>query len=98
MLMDSAISCFHFRNSQPPISLKTTAASVIRNTLAITLTNLLKKDFTFSSNIFSGPFNADFAAANAFLVVIIIISSSSSSSNGGGIGASGSDINSTSCK
>ena len=34
--------------------LKITAASLIRNTLAITLTNLLKKDLTFTSNIFKG--------------------------------------------
>ena len=56
--------------------------------MAIALTNLLKKDLTFSSNIFYGPFNADFAAANAFLVIIIIISSSSSSSSSSGSGAS----------
>ena len=37
------------------------------------------------------PFNADFSAANAFLVISI------SSSSGGG-GASGSDINSASSK
>ena len=98
MLMDSAIICCHFRNSQLPISLKITAASPIRNTLAITLKFLLKKDLTFSSNIFEEPFNTDFAAANAFLVIIIIISSISSSSSGGGGGASGSDINSTSSK
>ena len=110
MLMDSAISCFHFRKIHPPISLKITIISQIRNTLAITLTDLLKKDLNFTSNIFYGPFNADFAAANAFFVVIIIISSSSSSisssssssrnssnnSSSGGGGASDSGINSTS--
>ena len=64
--------------------------------MAITLTNLLKQDSTFSSNIFQGPFNADFAAANASLVVIIIISSSSNSSSSGGDEASDSDSNSIS--
>ena len=48
ILMDSAIICIHFRNSQPPISLKITAASLIRKTLVIILTNLLKQDLTFS--------------------------------------------------
>ena len=99
MLMDSAIICLHFRKIHPQISLKITAVSLIRNTLAITLTDLLKKYLTFLSNIFQGPFNADFAAANAFFVVNIIISSSSSrsisnSSSGSG-GATDSDINST---
>ena len=31
--MDSAIICIHLRNCQPPISLKITPASLIRNTL-----------------------------------------------------------------
>ena len=52
ILMDSAIICIHYRNTQPPISLKINAASLIRNTLAIILTNLLKHDLTFSSNAF----------------------------------------------
>ena len=41
ILMDSAIIWIYFRNSQLPISL-TAAASLFMNTLAITLTNLLK--------------------------------------------------------
>ena len=55
ILMDSAIICIRLRNSQPPISLKITPASLIRNTLAIILTNLLKQDkklLTLSSNAF----------------------------------------------
>ena len=51
ILMDSAIIRIYFRNSQPPISL-TAAASLFRDTLAIALTNLLKQNLTFSSNIF----------------------------------------------
>ena len=50
ILMDSAIICIHFRNTQPTISLKINAVSLIRNTLAIILTNLLKQDLTFSLN------------------------------------------------
>ena len=93
--MDSAIICIYLRNSQPPISLKITATSLIRNTLVITLTNLLKLKLSFSPNIFSGSFNASFAAANAFLVIFIISTNcnSSSSSSGGG---SDSDSNSAS--
>ena len=49
-LMDSAVICMHLRNTQPPISLKINAASMIRNKLAIILTNFLKQDLTFSSN------------------------------------------------
>ena len=56
----------------------------IRNTLVITLTNLLKQDLTFSSNIFYEPFNADFATANASLS-----SRSNSSSCSGGNGSDG---------
>ena len=48
--MDSAIICIHLRKTQPPISLKINAASLIRNTLAIILINLLKQGLTFSSN------------------------------------------------
>ena len=51
ILMDSVIICLHLRNTQS-ISLKINAASLIRNTLAITLTNLLKQDLTFSPNTF----------------------------------------------
>ena len=51
ILMDSAIIWIYFRNSQPPISL-TAAVSLFRDTLAITLTSLLKQNLTFSSNIF----------------------------------------------
>ena len=103
--MDSAIICLYFRKIHPEISLNITAASLIRNTLAITLTDLLKKDLNFTLNIFYGSFNADFAAADAFFVVNIVISSSSSSSSSssrsssnsssGGGGATDSDINST---
>ena len=92
ILMDSAIIWIYFRNSQPPISL-TAAASLFRDTLAITLTDLLKQNLTFSSNNFKGPFNVNFAAAKASHVVII--SSSTSSNSGGGGDGSGSD--STSC-
>ena len=56
----------------------------IRNTLVITLTNLLKQDLTFSSNIFYEPFIADFSAANASLS-----SRSNSSSCSGGNGSDG---------
>ena len=92
--MDSAIICIYLRNSQPPISLKITATSLIRNTLVITLTNLLKLKLSFSPNIFSGSFNASFAAANAFLVIFIISTNCSSSSSSGG--GSDSDSNSAS--
>ena len=51
ILMNSAIIWIYFRNSQRPISL-TAAASLFRDTLAITLPNLLKKNLIFSSNIF----------------------------------------------
>ena len=88
ILMDSAIIWIYFRNSQPPIYL-TAAASLFRGTLAITLTSLLKQNLTFSSNIFQGPFNVDFAAAKASRV--LIIPSSISSSSGGGDDGSGSD-------
>ena len=92
--MDSAIICIYLRNSQPPISLKITATSLIRNTLVITLTNLLKLKLSFSPNIFSGSFNASFAAANAFLVIFIISTNCNSSSSSGG--GSDSDSNSAS--
>ena len=52
ILMDSAIICIYLRNTQLTISLKINAASMIRNTLGITLTNLLKQDLTFPSNTF----------------------------------------------
>ena len=52
ILIDSAIICIYLRNTQLTISLKINAASLIRNTLAITLTNLLKQDLTFPSNTF----------------------------------------------
>ena len=52
ILMDSAIICIHFRNTQQPISLKMNAVSLIRNTLAIILTNLLNQGSTFSSDTF----------------------------------------------
>ena len=53
IFMDSAIICIHFINIQLPISSKITAAFlIIRNTVVITLTNLLKKDMTFSSKTF----------------------------------------------
>ena len=51
ILMEYVIICLHLRNTLP-ISLKINAASLIRNTLAITLTNLLKQDLTFSPNTF----------------------------------------------
>ena len=72
ILMDSAIIRIYFRNSQPLISL-TAAASLFRNILAITLTNLLKQNLTFSSNVFKGPFNVDFATAKASLVVLVVV-------------------------
>ena len=91
ILMDSAIICIHSRKSQPQISWKITAVSLIRNKLAITLTNLLTQGLTFSSNIFYGSFNVNFAAVIACLIIIIISSSSNSSS-----GVSGSNSDSTS--
>ena len=51
ILMDSAITWIYFKNSQPTISL-TAAASLFRATLAITVTNLMKQDLNFSSDIF----------------------------------------------
>ena len=72
ILMDSAIIRIYFRNSQPLISL-TAAASLFRNILAITLTNLLKQNLTFSSNVFKGLFNVDFATAKASLVVLVVV-------------------------
>ena len=89
IFIDSAIIWIYFRNSQQPISL-TAAASLFRDTLAITLTDLLKQNLTFSSNNFKGPFNVNFAAAKASHVVIISSSTSSNSGGGGGDG-SGSD-------
>ena len=73
----------------PAVSLKINATFLIRNTLAIVITNLLKQDLSFSSNTFLRPFNADFAAAKASLV---IISSSGNSISGDG---SGNGIDST---
>ena len=97
ILMDSAVICIYFRNTQPPISLKINAAFVIRNTLVIILTNLLKQDLTFSSNAFYGPFNADFAGAKSPLVIIFSSSSGNSSScrRSGGGSSSGSDSTSS---
>ena len=47
-LMDSVTVCTHFGSNQPPFSLKiTNAASLIRRTLAIRPTNLLKQDLTY---------------------------------------------------
>ena len=46
-LIDSVIIWIYFRNSQSPVSL-----TLLKGTLAITLTNLLKQDLTFLSNIF----------------------------------------------
>ena len=47
ILIASAIIWIYFRPSQPPISLRITAASPIRNTLNIILTNLLKRNLHF---------------------------------------------------
>ena len=52
ILIDFGIICIHLRNTQPPISLKINAAFLIRITLAIILTNLLKQHLTSSSNTF----------------------------------------------
>ena len=47
-LMDSVIVCIHFGSNQPLVSLKiTTAASLIREALTITPTNLLKQHLTY---------------------------------------------------
>ena len=70
ILMDSAIICIYFRNTQLAISFKMNAASLIRNMLAIILRNLLKQYLTFSSNTFQGPFNTHLAAAKAFFFYI----------------------------
>ena len=51
ILMDSAIICIRFRKTHLTVSLKVDV-SLIRNTLAVILTNLLKQDLSFSSNIF----------------------------------------------
>ena len=52
-------------------------------------------EIEFSPNIFSGSFNASFAAANAFLVIFIISTNGNSSSSSSG-GGSDSDSNSAS--
>ena len=94
ILMDSAIICIHLSYSQPPISLKITAASLIRKTLAIISTNLLKQGLTFSSNTFYVSFNPDFSTAKISRVVIISSSGSANSSSfsrSGGGSSSGSD-------
>ena len=63
-LIDLLITRIHFRSSQTPVSLKiTTVASMIRETSAITPTNLLKKDLTFKTH-----FMRIFAAVKASLV------------------------------
>ena len=60
----------HFGSSQPPVSFKLKAvASLIRETWAITPTNLLKKNLTYSS-IFKAYFTKIFAAAKASLVFV----------------------------
>ena len=72
IFMNPATIWIYFRNSQPLISLAA-AASLFRNILAITLTNLLKQNLTFSSNVFKGPFYVDFATAKASLVVLVVV-------------------------
>ena len=52
ILMDSAIICIQFRNTQLSITLKINAASLIRSTLVIIITNLLKQNLNFSSKAF----------------------------------------------
>ena len=52
ILMDYKIVCINFRSSQPAVSLKRTAASLIRETLAITPTNVLKQDLIYYLNTF----------------------------------------------
>ena len=88
ILMDSAINCIHFRNTQPPISFKINAASLIKNTLAIILTNLLKQGLSFASNTFKGLFNTDFAASKASILICISSSGGNSSCNSSGAGSS----------
>ena len=51
ILIDLFITHIHFGSSQPPFSLKiTTIASLTRKILAITPTNLLRKDLIYSAN------------------------------------------------
>ena len=92
MLMDLAILCFHFRKLHPPIFLKIIALFLIRNTLAITLTDLLKKDLTFKGRLMRVLLHfllllslVVLAVVVAAVGVVVIV-----------VGASDSDINSTS--
>ena len=72
ILMDPVIICIHFGSNQPPVSLKiTTATSLLKETLAITPTNLLKQDFTYSSNASWGPFCADFCCRKGISCLIL---------------------------
>ena len=91
---DGHCNYLHSFQKHPATSLKINATSLIRNTLAIRITNFLKQDLTFSSNTFQGPFDVDFAAVKASLVIISSNGNSSSCSRSGG--GSGSDSDSTS--
>ena len=93
IFMDSVIFWIYFRKSKPPIHL-TATASLFRDTLAITLTNLLKQDLTFSSFIFQGPFNVDFIFSSSSSTRSSSSSDSSISRDSSGDG-SGSDSTSS---
>ena len=73
ILMSSAIICIHIGNSQLPISLKITTASLIRNTLAIILTNSLKQGLNFLLVV------VVVVVVVIVVVVVVVVSSSSSS-------------------
>ena len=49
---DGLCSYLHSSQKHPAVSLKINAVSLIRNTLAVIITNLLKQGLTFSSNTF----------------------------------------------
>ena len=74
ILMSSAIICIHIGNSQLPISLKITTASLIRNTLAIILTNSLKQGLNFLLVVV-----VVVVVVIVVVVVVVVVSSSSSS-------------------
>ena len=79
MMMDSVIIWIYFRISQPPISF-TAAAPLFKDTLAITLANLLKQNLRFSSISFKGhlmwillPWRHFLLLSLVVLVVLVVV-------------------------
>ena len=62
-----------FQKQHSAVCLKITAASLIRNTLAIISSNLLKQDLTFSSNTFSGPFIMWILLPRRHLLLLLVV-------------------------